>query len=295
MSLMRKKIKWGSPVFFGILYFISLFVFAIVYAFLPTGSFKTDLDANNFITCFYYSAVTITTLGYGDMSPIAIDAQIIVMIESVLGVVIIGMFINAIAYAKSDNDKMINDKNKLIKFNRIISIDIEFYLLYAAVISSPIEKRSPSVLNKDFDFKDLRDLFKTSLRLRDSHYEPAVKYYFIHLRRLENSITELIQNVDLSYWGELQIECIKFLEVCRNNDFSESILNQPNVRIGDEKASDFDVKMIAEYQGEVEYRPSNSINKYVALYEMLKFSFNFIDYYQSVVKEIESEKSKYSQ
>ena len=40
----------------------------------------------------YFSAVTITTLGYGDIIPVTHTARILVGFESVLGIVVIGFF-----------------------------------------------------------------------------------------------------------------------------------------------------------------------------------------------------------
>jgi Ion channel len=45
----------------------------------------------------YFSAMTITTVGYGDIVPISSLARSLVASEAVLGVVIIGFFLNAVA------------------------------------------------------------------------------------------------------------------------------------------------------------------------------------------------------
>lgn len=45
----------------------------------------------------YFSAVTITTLGYGDITPISDTARWLVTLESILGIVIIGLFLNSVA------------------------------------------------------------------------------------------------------------------------------------------------------------------------------------------------------
>jgi len=46
---------------------------------------------------FYFSAVTITTLGYGDIVPITNTARILVALESIIGLVLIGLFLNSLA------------------------------------------------------------------------------------------------------------------------------------------------------------------------------------------------------
>lgn len=48
----------------------------------------------------YFSAVTITTLGYGDILPNSTTVRILVMIETVFGVIIIGMFASCLFWNK---------------------------------------------------------------------------------------------------------------------------------------------------------------------------------------------------
>lgn len=102
---------------FGLFAFIGCWLFfALLYATLPLpdflrgtdvghwlqsrrhpdfaiGGHKTELD---FIDAMYLSAVTITTLGYGDIVPAAGDgyARFLVTAEAITGVIILGAFIN---------------------------------------------------------------------------------------------------------------------------------------------------------------------------------------------------------
>jgi len=45
----------------------------------------------------YFSATTITTLGFGDITPVTTVARVLAGIEAVTGVVLIGLFLNAVA------------------------------------------------------------------------------------------------------------------------------------------------------------------------------------------------------
>ena len=49
---------------------------------------------------FYLSAVTITTLGYGDISPLTTRARLWISSEAIFGIVVIGLFLNALSRAK---------------------------------------------------------------------------------------------------------------------------------------------------------------------------------------------------
>lgn len=56
----------------------------------------TDGYESNFARMLYLSTVTITTLGFGDIVPITDFARLLIGLESILGVVILSLFINAL-------------------------------------------------------------------------------------------------------------------------------------------------------------------------------------------------------
>jgi hypothetical protein len=46
----------------------------------------------------YFSAVTVTTLGFGDVTPVSSGARIAIALEAILGIIFVGLFLNALAY-----------------------------------------------------------------------------------------------------------------------------------------------------------------------------------------------------
>lgn len=64
---------------------------------LTTGGL---LDGGAFLTCFYFSGVTFTTLGYGDISPQGI-VRLLAMLESGVGAFLMALFVYA--YTRRDN------------------------------------------------------------------------------------------------------------------------------------------------------------------------------------------------
>jgi hypothetical protein len=52
---------------------------------------------SNLARMVYFSAVTATTLGYGDIVPVETSTRVMVTTEAVLGVVTVGLFLNALA------------------------------------------------------------------------------------------------------------------------------------------------------------------------------------------------------
>lgn len=296
---MLAKMTNQSPKFYGLTYVMLIPIFGIIYFILPSTSFGGALSnsMDSFLTCLYYSTVTITTLGYGDISAKSEIAQMLVIFETVLGVITIGLFLNSLSTQRS---KELSDKEKekemlakfkqecekLFRHNKIIEQDIQFYLSYTYEITTPISIRLNSKLNRDFTFNDMKDLFKPSMRMTDNFHEPAVQHYFTHQKNLELSIKELILDVNFSYWRDLETECIEFLKNCKTYDFSSSILSLPNMKLGEEKSSDYASKMIENHTGEVKFLNSNLINQFVALYTLIKLNLKFLDTFQKSIKEI---------
>ncbi len=83
----RSFLRWGACIFLLLCLFAVLFSFvAIDYGEYPTS-----------ISSFYYSVVTLTTLGYGDVLPASLAAQILAMIEVVIGYVMLGGLLSIFA------------------------------------------------------------------------------------------------------------------------------------------------------------------------------------------------------
>jgi hypothetical protein len=72
---------------------------------LAASGFTSDAD-DNWSRMVYFSAVTITTLGYGDIVPITHGARSLVTAEAIVGVILIGLFLNAIAKSRRPPPEM---------------------------------------------------------------------------------------------------------------------------------------------------------------------------------------------
>jgi voltage-gated potassium channel Kch len=69
---------------------------------LPTDNANAPIIAWNWGTKFYYSIVTFTTLGYGDVTPLTWPAQLVAGIVAVSGYIILGTMIYLMS-RKADN------------------------------------------------------------------------------------------------------------------------------------------------------------------------------------------------
>lgn len=58
---------------------------------------ETTAAPDHFFRMLYFSASTITTLGIGDIQPVSTLARVLVTVEAVLGLIFVGLFLNALA------------------------------------------------------------------------------------------------------------------------------------------------------------------------------------------------------
>lgn len=289
-----------SPKNWGIIYILLIPVFAVIYLLLPNNSFfqlQNSFDYKSILDCLYFSTITITTLGFGDSYPITTIARILVMAETLLGMVVIGLFLNSVAFLKSridaeteklkvKADYIRQEKLKLSRYYSILQREIKRYYRYTIIITHPMSKRgSAKSYNPDFSFHDLADLFLDTMKLTDATYEPAINYYYRSQSDLAATLKSILLSIDLKDWRELENDIIQILENIRILDFEKYILNQPNMRVGKEKASEFDAKMIRDWDQEIEFRPSSGANAYIALYKLIKVNMPLID---KVEKEIQT-------
>jgi len=88
------------------LYFLIGFIFAMFYTILLQFSpdalkgIETGLWYDNLPTAIYFSFVTLTTLGYGDISPITPIAEIIVILEAVTGMFYLAIVVASLISTK---------------------------------------------------------------------------------------------------------------------------------------------------------------------------------------------------
>jgi hypothetical protein len=104
--------KWGRKIFFIWWLFadcgrslgrwagwslVLALLFAFLFWLLGSNSFDTQHLKFNFLTMFYYSIVTFTTLGFGDIIPKTTTAAMCVTVEVILGYVMLGGLITIFA------------------------------------------------------------------------------------------------------------------------------------------------------------------------------------------------------
>lgn len=68
----------------------------LLLALADTASGRPWQEQNSFVRMTYFSAVTISTLGYGDIVPVTSRARLLVTVEVILGPLLFGLFLNSL-------------------------------------------------------------------------------------------------------------------------------------------------------------------------------------------------------
>lgn len=290
----------SKPRFYGGLFFLVIVVFGFIYAIFPS----TISGINHFGNAFYFSIVSITTLGFGDLTPSNGWGQALVSVEALSGVVLIGLFLNAISESQtrklaeldkqhSQEERKAMAQAKLRQYYLLQQSIMVNYLVGAYVVVTPLDKRKfdVDVLHDQFHFtfNDMGDLYQMSLLLTQSFNKKSIEVYFEAQDRLYSELRTMIDNIDLSYWENLEALIHTFMQQCNNFGFRDSILGGNN-----KLAEPVYTKMIKEHEGELEIHPSNAMNQFIALYDMLQTNIPLVQQMAEVMKqisEIETNKS----
>lgn len=281
MEKYTRAIKWAIG------YVAIILFFALFYICLPSDQWGGNERINDFCDAFYFSVVTITSLGFGDIYPaVGTAGRYLVAAEAILGILIIGFFLNDIAMRQTirldkeakkneERKKRENAETRLELYFRELKPVFERYFRGVYEVITPLnERKYPEDFlhhTYSFQFKDLHELYGQSLMMNNEFTEPVVS---IHLRDQDviyQELKQFVTNADLSYWPELEEAIFHFIQRHHEFQFKEVILNNGLRPMGsDQKLKDMLSNMIRNTEGEPEYRESNLINAYVAFYYFLK-------------------------
>lgn len=95
LKKLRKCLALNQPpIIYGGAYLFLIFLFAAIFYFypMPMGI------SRSFTESLYFSISTITTLGYGDITPNTNVGKIMASVEALLGIALLGLFLNALSH-----------------------------------------------------------------------------------------------------------------------------------------------------------------------------------------------------
>lgn len=241
------------PIVWITLYLCLVPVFALIYWALPDGQFRIpDGGTAGYGGWLYYSIVTITTLGFGDYTPAHSGAQWVTAIEVLMGLVVIGFFLNAVGSMKSEIDveselekqKRVHEeteKRKLIKYVPIVMHKLNQFMSMCYAVTTPLTKRdSIKEFNPGFTAEDMVDMHKPS-GLPDDHSGKSAIQSLVRTTDSTCLVMDAMQQrIDLTLWPGLLEDCFAFVanfqmlaEVDKAYEADDDLINfiKNNVRL----------------------------------------------------------------
>lgn len=151
-----------SPAIVLIIYISIILAFALIYWLAPEGALNEKLS---FTKSLYFSIVTITTLGYGDVLPKNDLFMLLISLEAIAGVLIVGLFLNSLwnKYTLAlEKEKMqdYKEKNDML-FSYYLLVVEEAMNLYKLIISEIISQQNKE-LSPFYKFSELASIFDNS-------------------------------------------------------------------------------------------------------------------------------------
>lgn len=194
-------------------------VYALIYWLLPEGQFRIPDDTPmNYGSCLYYSIVTITTLGFGDYTPTHAWSQTVTACEVMTGLIVLGLFLNAVGAMKSEIDitsaiekqrilHFNTERDKLVNSTPIIIHHINAFLSACYFATTPQSERDSAQPVYNPDFKEV--ITAESTRVTAT------------ARRLSIFIDSVQNRIDLTLWPALLEDCFTFVaneQIFESND-----------------------------------------------------------------------------
>lgn len=111
--IIRDDIFSLPPTVYATAFLVLIPVFGLLYSTLPNMQFNRE--KLGFLEALYFSTITVTTTGFGDITPTNTFTRAFVMVESIIGVVSAGLFLNAVTYQREENISNLMDAYEMRK------------------------------------------------------------------------------------------------------------------------------------------------------------------------------------
>lgn len=270
----------------GISLILLILIFGVIFWSLPADSWGESVGVQSFFDGLYFSVVTITTLGFGDVYPVSSICRILVCLEVVIGVLLVGFYLNAFAteqaeFVNKQSEKRNSQERKSMALARIkqntpiLIPKIDQFLMACYEVVTPIEKRKFEDIANGFEVKycNMYQLFSQSLLMTNPFQKPLIECFFESLHNLDQELRYTLSINDLTHWPELRDCIFEIVTSLSTFEFEQAIVsartqvlgqNKPNPK----KLTDFISRTIRESQEPPVYSRGNLFNAYHALFDL---------------------------
>lgn len=203
------KILSRRPYLYILLYLGLILLFAFLFWLIR---YEFSSPPRTFWGMLYFSVVTITTLGYGDIYPTGAAGRVLVSIEAVLGLVMIGFAVNSILDSRLQKEHLARSKIAYRQLARIFDRQHKFLFDLFVAVSTEVPSK-----HRDSRFWFSPDDFGThfeALDLNKSRYGPEL---FPHTWREHLATRFDLFRLDIAgaisqYGSEIESEMLDYLE-----------------------------------------------------------------------------------
>ncbi len=298
---------YSSVVVWGAAYVIIIFVYATIYAYgLPADTWR-DSGVESIWDGFYVSIVSITTLGLGDICPTSSLGRFWVATEALLGVIVIGGFLNAIAMkvstkAANEEKAMLQYIDRLRNKELLFQEDIllqpfigKFKYALCELVTPPHMRVKENMDERlhTFKFQDMYQMYDFSGKIASGVNKPVIELYYKSLDNVCSRLDTMLSRTDIHLWPELREIIREFLFIAELYDYRDLVLAKL-YGYGDIAYKERKLEEIVE---QIKSHPTDNpilgkdkdLNVYIALYLMAKKSVEFLDKYEAFFYDLMSE------
>lgn len=283
-------------------YIAIIFIFSFIYMCAPDKTFASELG---FLKSIYFSVITITTLGYGEITPLNDYGMIFTSLEAIIGILIIGIFINS-AW-KNFSDKIEKEqakqlqlsiyksnKNNLSAYYSYLSSVLTEYKRITFELTTPMSLRQEK---KDFSYKfkfkfsDLQDMLHQSLFLKHGFSKSVIEIYSDTENELIMELKYLLANFGLEDFPDLKHNIIEFLNIVYSSNVNDILISyskypkdSPLRKTLDELIKKFDELPPTEYH------QGNTLSPVIILFKTIPIKMSILTAIENDLKSISEEK-----
>ena len=279
-----------APHSYGLFYFLLMPIYGLAYYVFP-NILGQDYS---FWECLYFSIVTATTLGFGDIAPSSEAGKLMAASEAILGILSIGLFLNAITGARIDlvreldeekNKKLFREaqRSRLDGHYRVLQPSIQRFKAVAVQISHPVTGRTQEY-NPEFKLNDMRDMYRPTQVTDVSNSQPAAIGYFRCLEELTGELCDMVKQVDLRCFPEIEHFSLMLVSEIASFDHAGAILSASYSTIEHEKSAQSISEMLKDYDGDYTTKGSHILDGYVELYFQIKIMMGLLPELENAIE-----------
>lgn len=259
------------------------------------------INLNGLFTSFYFSLITITTLGYGDILPANEATRVLASLLALSGIVLTGLFLNSLAFrisaitqledkAKLERDQHSIQVQRFKDISTLLELDFDDFKYAANSLITPMEKYElitdfNRLLKLDFKINDLKDLFKPNPMRRFSFVKSRIETYYEVLERLNKNLEDLLKLGYFNFNHEIMRNIAIYLNQSKICNSSGNILYANS----SQKRRETDQNMLETAKNDVAITEiANAIDDYIILIDQIKLTINLIDNIEKLIKSIKA-------